>query len=126
MCRAELYPTGEKDLADQEVFLGEVKNVLNQLAPLSQRGARMRPYGDTTIGGSIGLTTYCFEKICMEFTFEVKPGLDSFEGPETTFELQNPSARKNKDLGKGEIDFTDLPKSVLGVRIEWRQRTCSN
>lgn len=131
ICMARLYP--RRISANANYYFAslpsdELKGVLNQLVPLSSRGAKR--YGDiamSELGGGIVRTTYPFEKVTFTFllSFTIKELPKGEELPALPDEKHPSSEKKAANLAKPGDEFPNAsaPEPEI-VEIRWKGRKC--
>jgi hypothetical protein len=122
LCRARLLAKQpNKSLSSREL-----KQALDIIAPVKERGPKNSPFDDTIIGGNVGWTTYSYDKISVVLIFPVKINPDDRDQTKgTTFDFPNPSTANTKSKTTDD-DFQNLPVDLLEVEIKWKNTDCSS
>lgn len=129
VCAMRLYP---KRISAMTNFLydkmndWELKEVLNQLAPLETRGKPTPFFGLRQIGGGRINTIYNYEKIGISFLGSFSQYFDPIDKEKSDeiktktikFDIKTP---KNAELPKE----MDVPSGVEIVTLAWNERTCA-
>lgn len=143
VCEMVLFP---KRVSESTVHLNniipfdELKKVLEEVAPLSQRGKEY-PGGFTWIGGSIATTVYAYENVTIDFRSTLRLGPFKSEGGQDSAQKTPLKAKEdgsvNIDLQlaqkeksnwqKQSDDFSNqFTRSAEIVVISWKNRKCLN
>jgi hypothetical protein len=135
ICRAHLFlkrADGRRSYVGQQIPFEELEDALDALVPLSQRGAKRRPFGLTQTGGPAAWTTYGYEKVTFTFiTSFTAPGFASsprLKRGEFVFPTGGSQApRMAQSSPPAEDDFRDCQRSPTDfVTITWNNRVCAN
>ena len=102
----------------------ELKEVLNQLAPLETRGKKTPFFGLNNMGGGRINTIYSYEKIGFSFLASFSPYFDPVDEsakPTTTPAKVKDEPRKTIEPEEEMI----VPRNTEIVTIYWHERTCA-
>jgi hypothetical protein len=133
VCRMRLYPKridGDTNYLTQKLPLPELRDVLNKLVPIDQRGAKQVGFGNAATGGPAAWTTFAYEKVTFTFVaalpslgYDDSPPIKKGElvfSPEMVKDAERPASASpsNDDFQHGETSNSDI------VTVTWNVRKC--
>ena len=120
-CMMRLYPkriSTTTNYLNSTLNYWELKKVLNQLAPLAERGNPGLIFGLINLGGGRSETTYTYENIAFRFLKSESPYMDPIDKKKPA--KTPPKARSNHTVDQEMI----VPRGAEIVTIVWLQRPC--
>jgi hypothetical protein len=131
VCRARLFPkrvSTDTNYLSVKLPSEELREVLNQMAPLVARGVKKEPFGVTATGGGAAWTTYPYEKVTFTFTssFEVDADPENRLKPYTFSVRESSSTIKAGNTAPSDADlFPGRASGAEVVTLKWNDRRCA-
>jgi len=132
VCRMTLYPkhtSGNTNYVGAKLQFEELRDVLNSLVPLNNRGLKTKlNFGATATGGPAAWTTYPYKKVTFTFISSMSKTTESSLLRKGEFEFGIPATdyiAPREDPAPSADDFMRSESSRTEiVTIQWSNRKC--
>ena len=122
VCQMRLYPkriSATTNYLSNKLNYWELKDVINQLAPIETRGNRTKFFGLTLFLGQMSNTIYGYDKVSFSF-------LASLNLRKVEFKKQDsPPLEKEQPKDEKTNDEMSVPRDADIVTIIWKGKTCA-
>ncbi|MFY9620023.1 MAG: hypothetical protein WAM70_14510 [Pyrinomonadaceae bacterium] len=133
VCRLRLYPKrigANADYLSQTLPFEELRDALNLLVPLDERGNKTQPFGLTDTGRPAAWTTYGYEKVTFTFVMSFSPqkfGRASRLSSGLVFRPSGARANQGPETLESSVDDFNNSKSsdTEIVTVRWTDRKCA-
>ena len=132
VCRMRLYPKRiavNINYISPELPFDELRNTLNRLVPVNQRGAKKQSFGVTATGGPSAWTTYAYDSVTFTFVSSFAPAKFADSPPlrkgDYVFPVQGNATKGSASLALSSDDFKiSQPSATQIVIVKWNGRKC--
>ena len=128
VCRMRLYPkriSGNTNYVVKELPFDDFKNVVDQIVPLAERGAKRQPFdGSWTTGGGSMWATFTYEKVRITYSAGFSVAFDPTILKRGDFVFNVDPDTKPIESNDDFLLFHTSKVEI--VTIVWLQRKCRN